>query len=69
MTICACGTPVPTEAAARRHAAGPRGVAMTDAERSRSGWCTAPAGARPHHEQCRADGCGCECPDDERKGD
>lgn len=42
---------------------------MTDAERSRSGWCTAPAGARPHHEQCRADGCGCECHDDERKGD
>lgn len=36
---------------------------------NRSGWCTAPAGARPHHEQCRADGCGCECHDDERKGD
>lgn len=27
----------------------------------RSGWCTAPAGARPQHEHCRSEACGCEC--------
>lgn len=26
-----------------------------------SGWCTAPPGARPQHDQCAALVCGCEC--------
>jgi len=27
----------------------------------RSGWCTAPIGARPQHEKCRSPFCTCEC--------
>ena len=27
----------------------------------RSGWCSAPTGARPQHEWCRSAVCRCEC--------
>lgn len=27
----------------------------------RSGWCTAPEGARPQHEKCRSPFCQCAC--------
>ncbi len=28
-----------------------------------SGWCSAPPGARPQHERCRAASCQCPCHD------
>lgn len=28
---------------------------------TRSGWCTAPAGARPQHKHCRMTACSCHC--------
>ncbi|MBB3040996.1 hypothetical protein FHU40_000797 [Nocardioides soli] len=30
-----------------------------------SGWCTAPTGARPHHEHCHVADCQCACHDEE----
>jgi hypothetical protein len=35
---------------------------------SPSGWCTAPAGYRPKHEDCRAAVCGCPCHEKKEKG-
>lgn len=32
-----------------------------------SGWCTAPAGARPRHEDCRSLICTCGCHDETKK--
>lgn len=29
----------------------------------KSGWCSAPEGARPMHEGCRVLDCGCACHD------
>jgi hypothetical protein len=34
-----------------------------------SGWCTAPAGARPQHERCKAVVCFCFCHDVHEKED
>lgn len=33
-----------------------------------SGWCQAPEGARPKHEGCAWERCGCAC-HDEKEGD
>lgn len=40
---------------------------METETRQRSGWCTAPAGARPKHEHCRSAACGCECHEKEER--
>ena len=34
---------------------------MTELTDVRSGWCSAPAGMRPHHEACRWPECQCRC--------
>jgi hypothetical protein len=36
-------------------------MSTTEARPVLSGWCSAPAGARPKHEGCRWSLCGCDC--------